>query len=424
MTNSDQPCFSGAGVLALPYATLQAGIYGGTIMLIFCGVLAAYTGIVLSRCFKMVSRMPHLAPLNTNLERQSKHEGNVPLLTTDYEDVNDLNANLSDEYKQFPYVHIGKVSMGYFGEYLVMFSQLFALMGVGIAFILLAAGNLSSLWDNPVNPASYQTPQFYMYMIAIFVTPLSWLESPKDFWQAAFIATAATATVCVGGIVLLFQHANYVAAPAVTFDSFFTAYGTILFAYVGHALFPTLQVDMTQPGKFNITMIVAFAFILVLYVPISAIAVQSFGVNVQPNILLNMGGGTAAKILTVIITLHLVFAITIIQNPISRLMDRWLHVPSGFNLWRVLIRTNQIAICLIIALSVPGDDFSCVINLVGAITTSPLAFICPSMFYLSLCYKTDLDLPKWEWALHLIIIAFGLFGGASATRAAVLSCPF
>jgi len=360
------------------------------------------------------------------MNSETQYQGNVPFLATDSEEFgsNDLTANLQDEYKQFPYIHIGKVSMGYFGEYLVMFSQLLALMGVGIAFILLAAGNLSSLWGDPVNPASYQTPQFYMYMIAIFVTPLSWLESPKDFWQAALIATVATATVCVGGIVLLFQHSDYVAPAAVTFDSFFTAYGTILFAYGGHALFPTLQVDMAEPGKFNITMIVAFGLILLLYVPISAIGVQTFGSNLAPNILFNLGNGTPAKALTVIITLHLVFAITIIQNPISRLMDRWLHIPSGFNLWRVLIRTNQIAVCLIIALSVPGADFSCVINLVGGITTSPLAFICPSMFYLALCYKTNLYLPKWEWALHLVIIVFGLFGGVSATRSAVLSCPF
>lgn len=41
-----------------------------------------------------------------------------------------------------------------------------------------------------------------------------------------------------------------------TFASFFTSFGTILYAFGGSTCFPTLQVDMKEPTKFPQSVII------------------------------------------------------------------------------------------------------------------------------------------------------------------------
>ena len=41
-----------------------------------------------------------------------------------------------------------------------------------------------------------------------------------------------------------------------SFGSFFSAFGKILFAFGGASIFPTLQVDMKDPKKFPITVVI------------------------------------------------------------------------------------------------------------------------------------------------------------------------
>jgi len=60
-----------------------------------------------------------------------------------------------------------------------------------------------------------------------------------------------------------------------------------------------------------------------------------------------------------IITVHLIFAVIIIQNPVSQLVDRWIAVPSGMNIKRILVRTAQVGLCLGIGMLVCGVSIGC-----------------------------------------------------------------
>ena len=139
-------------------------------------------------------------------------------------------------------------------------------------------------------------------------------------------------------------------------------------------------------------------------------------------------------VITVIITVHLISAIVIIQNPVAQLLDRFLHIQPGFNLRRFIFRTLTLGFYIGIAYSVPNDDFLCLVNLIGASTTSTLAFVFPSAFYLLLRRKGfhDPTIPAHqspsistsEFLFHGLIIVAGLFGGVSAFKSAVQGCPF
>jgi len=75
---------------------------------------------------------------------------------------------------------------------------------------------------------------------------------------------------------------------------------------------------------------------------------------------------------------------------------------------------------------VPANNFLCVFQMVGGVTTSPLAFILPCMFFLALKRQRHsyggVSVAVYEWLLHGLIIALGVFGGVASTKSAVQSC--
>lgn len=74
---------------------------------------------------------------------------------------------------------------------------------------------------------------------------------------------------------------HYKRPQEASFNSFFAAYGVILFAYGGHAIFPTLQVDMKEPNRFPIAIAVSFALILCIYVPTATAGFYAYGGGLQ-----------------------------------------------------------------------------------------------------------------------------------------------
>ena len=97
------------------------------------------------------------------------------------------------------------------------------------------------------------------------------------------MATLATVVVGIGVLILGTEQAAkpFPGAPTVTFDSFFSGFGTILFAFGGHALFPTLQVDMKEPRKFGWVMAISYFAILCLYIPVSVVTFYNFGLSTE-----------------------------------------------------------------------------------------------------------------------------------------------
>ena len=52
----------------------------------------------------------------------------------------------------------------------------------------------------------------------------------------------------------------------ITFISFFTAFGTICFAFGGHPAFPTFQTDMKHPEKFGKACLIGYISMYLEYV--------------------------------------------------------------------------------------------------------------------------------------------------------------
>ncbi|KAJ8315272.1 hypothetical protein KUTeg_007422 [Tegillarca granosa] len=150
-----------------------------------------------------------------------------------------------------PYPLIGEKAFGKFGRYLVSFSINFTLFGVSTVFLLLASENVQALIDDLHKDVSFC---YWLMILAAILTPVVWLGTPKDFWPIAVGATIATSIACIIltiNVGIDSKTSDPVEHSPQEFMTFFTAFGTIVFAFGGHPAFPTFQADMRRTKDFK-----------------------------------------------------------------------------------------------------------------------------------------------------------------------------
>ncbi|XP_064594698.1 uncharacterized protein LOC135461499 [Liolophura sinensis] len=386
---------AGSGVLALPQSLDQAG-WIGMLLIVGCCVLSAYTGKVLGSAWILVQ------------ERYPQYQGHV----------------------RYPYPAIGQVTYGKPGRYLVSFSINFTLFGVSTVFLLLAAENIQALIKDVGHDISFC---YWLLLIATILLPVTWLGTPKDFWFIAIGATAATSVACV----VLFSNMIYdgthrkdagpVRHSSSSFIDFFMAFGTICFAFGGHPAFPTFQTDMKKQKNFGRAVLLAYLIVLAMYLPVSVAGYFVYGSDVKANILLTVSHGPMLYIVQILITAHLLFGFVIVINPFCQEMEEVLNVPKKFNWKRCVVRTAMMALVVFVAETIPR--FGGILALVGGSTTTLLAYVLPSLFYLKLCSMKgdweEVHVPLHMKVMNYEILMVGVVAGIASTYSAItdLSAP-
>ena len=105
-------------------------------------------------------------------------------------------------------------------------------LGVCVVFLLLAAGNMSSLVNLPVHGDIGKTGELRIWLVICFAVllPCSWLGTPKEFWGIAVGASLATAVACLMICVCIRMDfpadLKTVQQPTVNFESFFSGMKT------------------------------------------------------------------------------------------------------------------------------------------------------------------------------------------------------
>ncbi|XP_067675354.1 uncharacterized protein [Haliotis asinina] len=376
---------AGSGVLALPSAVEGAG-WIGIVMLFLCCFISTYTGDVLGTAWCIIQ------------ERYEQYRGHI----------------------RYPYPAIGEITYGKPGRYLVSFSINFTMYGGAVVYLILASENLQSLLSDVKEDISFC---FWLLIVAGILLPLAWLGTPKDFWPIAVGAALATGTACIiltTNMVVDKKNVPEVVHDAPGFVSFFTAFGTICFAFGGHPAFPTFQTDMKDHKQFGKAVFLAYMIVLAMYIPVSVAGYYVYGRDTQANILQTVSPGPMLVTVQILVTLHLFCGFIIIINPFSQEVEEIFKIPHHFGWKRCLLRTAIVALVLFGAETVP--KFGAILALVGGSTISILAFICPPLFYLKLA-KMEGDWEKIDVPLHkrvalYEIVLVGLVAGVASTYSA------
>ena len=283
---------AGAGVLALPFGLVLTG-WIGIAMIVFAGVVSAYTGVLLGDCWSVL--LAHWP------------------------------GEYSTSHIRHPYPAIAERAIGRWAHTVVVLCIDVTLFSVCTVFLLLVSENLSSLFPG------HLSHRIWIVVVAGILLPLCLLESPKDSPVIAYSSCVFTGVATIIVLVLLEKAGPQENAfqPPVTFESFCLGLATIVFLFGGHSAFPTFQHDMNDTSKFWLAIIVGYIGIFTYNIPLGVAGFELFGNHVKPNILLNLGQSTAATVVKWMFTLHIFCAYIIAANPLSQDLERLLSAPQS-----------------------------------------------------------------------------------------------
>lgn len=320
-----------------------------------------------------------------------------------------------------PYMDIAERAFGPTVRKVCFACVIATLLGYCITFTILIAGMLNSLVDA-------LSICEWILIVTVVLCPATFLESPKDFWQASILAVVSTSLAIVIIIIQLFldkplhpdpQH------PAPGVVSFSLGFSAILFAFGGASAFPTLQNDMEDRRDWWKSVCLGFTVILCLYLPVGVSGYAIIGADVGDNIILSVTEGVLVMVAIAFVIINLLGTYVICLNPVDQAFEDILNVPKNFNWKRVVVRTAIVMLVVFVCLAVP--DFGSILNLFGGSTITVLSFIFPPLMYLWLIDMKsedgeweDMYIPRWERVYLWCIIAVGVVGGLTSTVSALM----
>lgn len=396
---------AGGGLIAMPTAMVSAGLVGG-ILIILCGaIVCAYTGDQLSENWTILQ------------ERWPEYRNHCR--------------------KPYPAMGLRAVGPGFMT--VVSGCLNVTQFGTAVVFLLLAAKNLENFLH------SYTGVHigfcYLVIIVAVFMLPFTLLKSPKDFWWAvigAMITTSIAVSLILYGSFLDFnvcvQNVHY---PDILPSKFFMCFGTVMFAYGGHGAFPTIQHDMKKPYQFRRSVFTAFMVVFCMYLPVSLAGYITYGDSLLDSIIPSLQEFAIQQAVNILITLHVVLALTIVFNPLNQEWEELLNVPQEMGIKRVLARSAMMVAVVFVAETVP--NFGVLLDLVGGSTITLMALVFPIVFnlYLSAGNKKHGGLvaaqneevvtlkeiyqytPRFKLFLNGAVLVFGILGGLAATISAM-----
>ncbi|VDO36699.1 unnamed protein product [Haemonchus placei] len=403
---------AGGGMIALPNALTCSGLIPGLILISLCALCSGYTGLQLAYNWTMLQKR---WPMYRGICRKP--------------------------YGEIAFRACGQ-RMRSFIAVMVCLTQ----FGFATVLILLAAKNTAILlhffFSIKINFC------WLIVIVGLIVWPATMLRSPMHFWQVAvFSALSSSIAVCL--LVIGFVHDAPVCGQDTSYRAFdlrnfFMAYGTMVFAFGGHAVFPTIQNDMRKPRLFTRSVWVAISVIVTYYVVISVMGYFIYGASVGDAIIPSVQLQWVQQTVNLMIALHVITTIVIVFSPLTQQVEEILRIPHHFGWQRFLVRSVLFWTVIFVALSLP--NFGPLLDLIGASTMSMMTMIMPSIFYLFLCRKILIkegkrspDAPDDEGAtfkdilnyvprrvLSLIsnrlhVLAFGIIGGLAATGFSIVA---
>jgi solute carrier family 32 (vesicular inhibitory amino acid transporter) len=184
---------------------------------------------------------------------------------------------------------------------------------------------------------------------------------------------------------------------------------------------------------------IAYAILLLFYVPVSIVGFYVFGGDVQSNVLSNLCSDFYRYTVEILITGHLAMAFTIVLNPIFQGCEDLTRIPKHFCWQRMVLRSFIVLFLALMAETIPS--FGAILSFIGSSTVSILGFILPVIrddprpihttsertishhrlpVSVSPSSNTHLSclsrvIPRWEIVLLFLSLLVGLYGALASS---------
>ncbi|ELU12760.1 hypothetical protein CAPTEDRAFT_170430 [Capitella teleta] len=377
----------GTGILAIPLAIKNAGLWVGFIGLIFLAVICIH-------CMHLLVDASH---------RLCKRTGKSKL---DYGEV------AAETFR----VRYGDRAASLARTIINIFLCI-TQFGFCIVYILFIAENIRHIVSTHYPEAQWAL-QSYQALLLIILIPYSLVRQLK--YLAMFSLAANFLTFF--GLVVILQCCFRNLQPVTSLPVFNTAnglalyFGTAIYAFEGIGVVLPIENKMKHPDRFagwNGVLNTGMVIVAVLYLATGFYGYLSFGDDIKSSITLNLDTNNPLYLSVQVIFAVCIFLTFALQFYVPVLLIwPFFHqrLPSG-NLRQYGERGMRIIFvlfCFVMAAVIPHLDL--MISLVGAVSSSTLALIFPPILEILTLWPDELGRCKWRLVKDVLLIAFGVLG--------------
>ncbi|KAG1461368.1 hypothetical protein G6F56_005747 [Rhizopus delemar] len=375
---------AGTGTLGLPKAFAEGG-WLGILILILAYAMAVYSGIVLIRCL-------YYQP----------------------------GKRLHD------YKAIGTAAFGWAGYIVASALHLLNLFGCPALYLVLAAGNMTSLLEGTKGELNYK---IWTVIWGVFLLIPSLVM--RTLKEVTVIAAMGAICTMIAVFIVLIQGPMYhnahpevpVVHESVIWNGFPLALSTIAFSFGGNNTYPHVEHALKKPHQWKWALTAGLSTCVSLYFLTAVPGYWSFGSSTQSPIYNSLPDGTGKLISMIVMTIHVIVAIPIYSTSFSLEFEQFVKCTDErlgkLGCWagRAVIRTVTMGILVILACFIPYfDDF---MGLIGALANCGLVFLLPILCYLKLTGIRNK--PWYELAFCALTLFLGIIGCVFGTIDAIKS---
>ncbi|CAM6031414.1 unnamed protein product, partial [Sphagnum compactum] len=386
----------GTGILAMPDAFKNAGLYVGLFGTMIMGVICTHCMHVLVRCSQELSNRVQVPALSFPEVVYTCFKTGPPGIQR--------------------YANLARNLINMF----LVITQL----GFCCVYFLFVAVNVQEVVAHYFFPLDIRV---YLILMLVPMVLLNLVRNLKYLTPASLLASILTIT----GLAITFTfllhdlpNTNTVKAFA-SWKTLPLYFGTAIYAFEGIGVVLPLENNMKTPedfrgwtGVLNTSMVIVMA----LYSAVGFFGYLKYGADVKGSITLNLPDDDLlaqlvrlAMALAIFLSYGLQFYVPI--NIIGPWARRQMNSQQSQEIAEYLLRVSLVIFTFSLAAIIP--NLSAVISLVGAVSSSTLALIFPPIIEIVTFYP---DFGKHNWVLwkDLLVLIFGVFGFVFGTYVSLI----
>jgi len=380
-------CNTGSGVLALPYAFSHVeNVFVSTVFYIIIAGLCIYNMLLLLKTKSILIEKKKIT---------------------------------SEEF--ISYGEVGKIILGKYFEMAINALLVLTQFGFCCVYVGIISTNIFV-----VLPEDTISQESLIFMVFPFLLILSYVRNMKQLTPFSMMGIFAIYSSIIIVFYFSFDYLTTTsksldfAANAITPANIAIFYGNAVYSFESIGLILPIENEMKTPARFPTILSLSFGFMVIVFTIVGLLPVLCFGEIDSGSITATIDGYYPSNILisitNIFVALCLIFSFPLMffpaiqvveQKTLNRFKDseRKFFGLSYYNVMSIGLRS--IITIAITAIALVVTDIGLLVGLVGAVGSSMLALVFPSLMYVKLRRS---ELSTFSIALHLILSVLGVVG--------------
>lgn len=330
------------------------------------------------------------------------------LLASSWMLVQTLDPSLTGVVHQ-PYPVLAERALGYWAKHLISLSVL-GVDTLSSVMLLVLASDLVVSIVRYVFPPAQPTVCLLILLMAAFLCPFTWFESPKNFWMVAVLGLSTSLSAWV--LLLMKLCADFChrpAPPSRVMPSplrMLVGMSGVTNCFSTGGVQPTIQADMRDRSSFTSALAAVFLVVSLMVSSTAATSYTLIGSEARSSVLHNMRPGRLLLTIQVLMLVHVLTSFIIYINPLYQELEEMINIPEGS--WRQYT-FRSLCMCLLVLVSEALPDFSSVLDLLSVLAII-ITMVVPPIMYLRLTSRAEVNmkLSNAEKALLVFLVVAGV----------------